>query len=338
MTSKKKLNIQSFFKPQKVDNIQNNTDSVVSASDTDIPTSSTSHINRHDIFNYVKRVLTQNEIHDILNAIWIPDVNYNFPVKVFFVGKDKTARYLKFQYKWFARFPWLVYSEIDNGAYCKFCVAFSTNYAGINDQKLELLVTKKYDNWRHALEYFKNHSQLEYHKKYKQIDIGRKKEIIQNRKNIIPVIEAIILCGRQNMALRGHRDFGNIFKACSDDKQNNDGNFRAILRYRAQGDSDMRSYLESSGTIKYTSSTSQNEIIDSCNKLLLNKIVSRVNEAKCFTVLADETANVSGIEQISLCVRYIELSTLELHEDFLQFVPAVDMTGKGLAKLIIDNL
>uniref|UniRef100_A0A2S2Q6K9 Zinc finger MYM-type protein 1 n=1 Tax=Sipha flava TaxID=143950 RepID=A0A2S2Q6K9_9HEMI len=122
------------------------------------------------------------------------------------------------------------------------------------------------------------------------------------------------------MALRGHRDSGNIFKACSNDKQNNDGNFRAILRYMAQGDSDMRSYLESSGTIKYTSSTSQNEIIDSCNKLLLNKIVSRVNEAKCFTVLADETADVSGIEQVSLCVRY------------------VDMTGKGLAKLIIDNL
>lgn len=138
------------------------------------------------------------------------------------------------------------------------------------------------------------------------------------------------------MALRGHRDSGNIFK---DDKQNNDGNFRAILRYRAQGDSDiMRSYLESSGTIKYTSSTSQNEIIDSCNKPLLNKIVSRVNEAKCFSVLADETADVSGIEQVSLCVRYVELSTLEHHEDFSQFVPAVDMTGKGLAKLIIYKI
>jgi hypothetical protein len=166
-------------------------------------------------------------------------------------------------------------------------VAFSTNYAGINNHALGLLVTKKYDNRRHALEYFKNHSQLEYHKKCildsenflniiknptssvdKQIDIGRKKEIIQNRKNIIPVIEAIILCGRQNMAIRRHRDSGNIFKSCSDDKQNNNGNFRAILRYRAQGDSDMRSYLESSDTIKYTSSTSQNEIIDSCNKLL----------------------------------------------------------------------
>jgi len=164
----------------------------------------------------------------------------------------------------------------------------------------------------------------------------KEKEIIQNLKNIIPVIEAIILYRRQNMVLRGHRDSGNIFKACSDDKQNNDGNFRAILGYMAQGDSDMRSYLKSSGTIKYTSSTSQNEIIDSCNKLLLNKIVSRVNEAKCFSVLADKTADILGIEQV--CVRYVELSTLELHEDFSQFFPAVDMTGKALAKLITDNI
>jgi hypothetical protein len=65
MISKKQPNIQSFLKPQKFDNIQNNTGSVVSGLDIGIPTSSTSHINRHDIFNYVKRVLTQNEIHDI---------------------------------------------------------------------------------------------------------------------------------------------------------------------------------------------------------------------------------------------------------------------------------
>jgi hypothetical protein len=174
-----------------------------------------------------------------------------------------------------------VHSDIDNGAYGKFCVVFSTNYTGINNQTLGSLVTKKYNNCRHALEYFKNHSQLEYHKKCildsenflniiknstlsvdNKIDIGRKREIIQNRKNIVFVFEAIILCGRQYIALRGHRDSGNIFKACSDEKQNNDGNFWAILCYRAQGDNDMRSYLESSGTIYYISSTSQNETID----------------------------------------------------------------------------
>lgn len=73
------------------------------------------------------------------------------------------------------------------------------------------------------------------------------------------------------MALRGHRDSGTIFKACSDDKQNNDCNFREILRYRAQGDSDMISNLERSGTIS-TQVLLVKIKFDSCNKLLLNKI------------------------------------------------------------------
>jgi len=79
------------------------------------------------------------------------------------------------------------------------------------------------------LENFKNHSNLKYHKKSlldadnflnilknptraidKIIDNEKYKQILQNRKNIIPIIEAVILCGRQNLALRGHHDSGKI--------------------------------------------------------------------------------------------------------------------------------
>jgi len=63
----------------------------------------------------------------------------------------------------------------------------------------------------------------------KQIDIGKAREVMKNRKNIVPIIEAIILCGRQNLALRGHRDSGKIL-TCSDSEINNEGNFREILR------------------------------------------------------------------------------------------------------------
>lgn len=153
-------------------------------------------------------------------------------------------------------------------------------------------------------------------------------------KNIIPIIEAIILCGRQNLALRGHRDSGKI----EIDSSNNEGNFREILRYRAKGDIEMQAYLEGPGKIKYFSHRSQNYMIDACNKVLLNKVVSKVNAAKCFSILADETADISGIEQVSLCVRYIELNTLTLTEEFLQFVPTSDMTGKGIANLILESL
>jgi len=56
------------------------------------------------------------------------------------------------------------YSAVENGAYCKFCVAFSKNEGGKNSQLLGSLVLKKFDNWKHAVENFNKHSSLEYHK------------------------------------------------------------------------------------------------------------------------------------------------------------------------------
>jgi len=46
-------------------------------------------------------------------------------------------------------------------------------------------------------------------------------------------------------------------------------------------------------------------MIDACNKVLLNKVVSGVNVAKGFLILTDETADISGMEQVSFCVRYM---------------------------------
>jgi len=46
-----------------------------------------------------------------------------------------------------------------------------------------------------------------------------------------PIIEIIIFCGRQNISLRGHRDFGLLdFK----EPIENDGNFRGLLRLKVQ--------------------------------------------------------------------------------------------------------
>jgi hypothetical protein len=94
---------------------------------------------------------------------------------------------------------------------------------------------------------------------------------LQNRKHIISIIEAVILCDCQNLALRRHCDSGKI--EINDSKvinYKNEGNFKEILRYRAQGDIEMKIYLESSGKMKYTSHKSQINMIDACNKILLN--------------------------------------------------------------------
>ncbi|KAF0746988.1 zinc finger MYM-type protein 1-like [Aphis craccivora] len=119
------------------------------------------------------------------NKIWKLDLNYNFPIKTSVVGKKQ--KIVKF--KWFFNFPCLAYSKSENGAICKYCVAFAKNEA------------------------------------------------------------AIILCGRQNLALSGHCNCGKI----DTDSLNHEGNFREILRYHTKGDIEMQTYFEGPGKMKYIS-------------------------------------------------------------------------------------
>jgi hypothetical protein len=43
---------------------------------------------------------------------------------------------------------------------------------------------------------------------YDQINKAAKKQKEDNRKIISPVIESVLLCGHQGLALRGHQDYG----------------------------------------------------------------------------------------------------------------------------------
>lgn len=119
----------------------------------------------------------------------------------------------------------------------------------------------------------------------------------------------------------------------------NEGNFRAILKYKAEDMEHFKQFLESDGRYKYTSSKIQNEIISSCGDLILKKIVKEVNMSECFSVLADETTDISVKEQLTLCVRYIAGSGKDVYlcERFLKYIEIDSLTGKDIALSIING-
>ncbi|XP_050529454.1 52 kDa repressor of the inhibitor of the protein kinase-like [Daktulosphaira vitifoliae] len=118
----------------------------------------------------------------------------------------------------------------------------------------------------------------------------------------------------------------------------NEGNFRALLRYRAEGDELLKKNLLSTPkNATYLSKTIQNEIIETCHEVIRKKIVDKINQSKGFSVLADESTDISSIEQFSICVRYLD-SEPNICEDFLGFVPVTDVSGQALAKSIKNYL
>ncbi len=73
----------------------------------------------------------------------------------------------------------------------------------------------------------------------------------------------------------------------------------------------------------HLSPTTQNELIECCAEEIREILINRIQAVGHFTVLADETMDISGTEQMSICVHYVneEEETVEIREDFLGFCP-----------------
>lgn len=68
----------------------------------------------------------------------------------------------------------------------------------------------------------------------------------------------------------------------------------------------------------YISKTSANELINHCGKEILSILLKRINQAKYYCSLFDETTDVSYIYQLSSSIRYIFKNNNR--EDFISFV------------------
>lgn len=136
------------------------------------------------------------------------------------------------------------------------------------------------------------------------LDDLKKKQIEENRKILRPIVQAIVLCGRQNIALRGHRDDSHTYL----DDNVNSGNFIEILKYGAvcAGHTLEEFFGTTPTNATYKSKTTQNEIIDICGDLIAKKITDEIREAKFFSILADEASDCANLEQLSLVVRFVD--------------------------------
>ena len=164
---------------------------------------------------------------------------------------------MKFQLHWLKRWKWLAYSQSLDGAFCKCCVLFAADVgAGRGIQRLGHLVVTSFNKRKDAVKTFNAHESTDYafmsvasskqDTVALQLDKNRKLQIEENRRRIAPIVETVLFCGRQGLALRGHNDSGRIESL--EMPVVNDGNFRALLRYRASGgDAILDDHLQNSG-------------------------------------------------------------------------------------------
>jgi hypothetical protein len=324
----------------------------------------------HDVGDYIGDIKKLND-HTKLNLLehhWTPSKTFSMPFSVRKShGKDE-KRFL--QHDHLKQFNFLVYSPSKEGLFCRYCTLFGpcSETGGRGSQQLKGLVTKPFVRYHILIQYAKDHQATEYHKTAmaraqgfremqakssdcaKQQNSSRKQQAEENRNNLIPIVKTIIFCGRQNLALRGHRDDGQLLSqdddaaTAADDGDSdaghhagttNEGNFRALLLFRIDaGDKQLKHHLKTAGqNATYISKTVQNDLINICGTIIQEEIIKEVRAAKFFSILCDETTDTSKKEQITFILRYV--CSNKLVEKFLCFVTTEHLTGRALADHIL---
>lgn len=160
------------------------------------------------------------------------------------------------------------------------------------------------------------------------------KTIENNRKRLVPIVKTILFCAKHNLPLHGHREQGNLSsdkvrQACLNGEQ---GVFRGLLSFRVEcGDTDLwKHFEEAPKNCTMISPQIQNEVINAIGIVVEKKIVERVKLSKLYSILCDETTDRSTVEQMTICVRYVDTINFIIREDFLGFIEMTFTTGMQL--------
>ena len=155
--------------------------------------------------------------YTLLTSHFKPPFDYQFP--------KNAADGRSFQSQWLTLFPWLVYSKLANGGFCLSCVLFARPGSGYHGSNPGVLVSRALTNFKKAMDTLKAHAQKSYHKaaivqaeEFRKTMSGQQPDIQQrlsnalsdrialNRQKLSSIMKTVLLCGRQNIVLRGHRD------------------------------------------------------------------------------------------------------------------------------------
>ena len=143
------------------------------------------------------------------------------------------------------------------------------------------------------------------------------------RSALVKIVSSLRYLARQGLALRGH--------------DNDEGNFKQHLEEKAESDPKLASWLLRNHA--YTSPECQNEILQLMSNAIIRQIAKNIHALPVlqYSLIMDGTQDISGTEQISICLRYVD-ADLEPREDFVGLYEASSTTGEHLFRIASDVL
>lgn len=200
----------------------------------------------------------------------------------------------------------------------------------------ETWVQTGFSYWKHAADRLRKHTTSSLHlkctdalKNHKEVNVVQQlstathKQMMDHRTALKKIFSTLKILGRQGLAIRG---------AANDE----DSNFMAILRERAEDVSELESWLGRKNE-KWVHHTIQNEILEIMANKILTDNIEEIRKAEFYSILLDETADVSRMEQISIYFRVASADLLST-EYFMGFYSTTSTTAETLFNIVKDVL
>ncbi|KAI5401942.1 hypothetical protein KIW84_066416 [Lathyrus oleraceus] len=126
--------------------------------------------------------------------------------------------------------------------------------------------------------------------------------------------------------------------------EDSNGNFLGLIEMLVEFDPIIQEHVSRVTTqkvhIHYLGRNIQNELISLLGSAIKIEIIRKIKQAKYFSVILDCTPDVSHQEQMSLIIRYVDVSSasVSIEESFLGFLNVNDTCGQGFFDVLQNEL
>ncbi len=233
----------------------------------------------------------------------------------------------------------LHYQEGEDKVYCFHCLVSNRRHYPISLNQEDAFIKTGFSDWKRALEKFKKHQLSHSHRQAvdfimnttknvgEMVQKGYAEQKAENRQILLTIFNCVRYLGRQGLALRG--DFKD------EEKSEIDSNLMQLLLLIAVYNPPISKWLKKSQN-KFTSPGIQNEMLNMMALSILREIRSKVAD-KWFTIMVDETTDLSNTEQMVFCLRYVD-DQFDVHEEVIGLYSLVSTSADSIVFTIKDIL